>query len=143
MNIALIAHDQKKAEMIAFVKEYEDVFKEHQLYTTGTTGLRIMENTDLKVHRFLSGPYGGDQQIGAYVAEGKIDFVIFFSDPLTAQPHDPDVKALMRIAQVYDIPMAINKATADFLIHSKFMNETYDHQVINFRKNVNDRAKTL
>ena len=108
MNIALIAHDQKKAEMIAFVKEYEDVFKEHQLYTTGTTGLRIMENTDLKVHRFLSGPYGGDQQIGAYVAEGKIDFVIFFRDPLTAQPHEPDVSALMRLCDVHQVPLASN-----------------------------------
>ena len=103
----------------------------------------IADRTGLHIKAYNSGPLGGDQQIGAKIVEGVIDFVIFFSDPLTAQPHDPDVKALMRIAQVYDIPMAINKATADFLIHSKFMNETYDHQVINFRKNVNDRAKTL
>lgn len=118
MNIALIAHDQKKAEMIAFVKEYEDVFKEHQLYTTGTTGLRIMENTNLKVHRFLSGPYGGDQQIGAYVAEGKIDLVIFFRDPLTAQPHEPDVSALMRLCDVHQVPLASNLIAGKMMLEA-------------------------
>lgn len=118
MNIALIAHDQKKAEMIAFVKEYEDVFKEHQLYTTGTTGLRIMENTDLKVHRFLSGPYGGDQQIGAYVAEGRIDLVIFFRDPLTAQPHEPDVSALMRLCDVHQVPLASNLSAGKIMLEA-------------------------
>lgn len=116
MNIALIAHDQKKIEMIEFTKEYEDVLCLHQLYTTGTTGLRIEENTDLKVHRFLSGPYGGDQQIGAYVAEGKIDIVIFFRDPLTAQPHEPDVSALMRLCDVHHVPLASNKAAAKLMI---------------------------
>lgn len=116
MNIALIAHDQKKAEMIEFVEEYEDILKEHQLFGTGTTGLRIMEKTGLKVHRFLSGPYGGDQQIGAYVAEGKIDLVIFFRDPLTAQPHEPDVSALMRLCDVHHVPLASNKAAGDLMI---------------------------
>ena len=118
MNIALIAHDQKKAEMIAFVKEYEDVFKEHQLYTTGTTGLRIMENTDLKVHRFLSGPYGGDQQIGAYVAEGKIDFVIFFRDPLTSRSHEPDVSDLMRLCDVHQVPLASNLSAGKIMLEA-------------------------
>lgn len=116
MNIALIAHDQKKSEMIEFVKEFEDVLKNHQLYTTGTTGLRIMENTKLKVYRFLSGPYGGDQQIGAYVAEGKIDLVIFFRDPLTAQPHEPDVSALMRLCDVHQVPLASNKVAGEMLL---------------------------
>lgn len=116
MNIALIAHDKKKPEMIEFVKEYEDILVKHQLYTTGTTGLRIMENTHLKVHRFLSGPYGGDQQIGAYVAEGKMDVVIFFRDPLTAQPHEPDVSALMRLCDVHLVPLASNKAAAKLLL---------------------------
>ncbi len=92
---------------------------------------------------YNSGPLGGDQQIGAKIVEGQIDFVVFFSDPLTAQPHDPDVKALMRIAQVYDIPMAINKATADFMLNSSLMSDTYDHEVINFQKNVQERAKSL
>lgn len=116
MNIALIAHDKKKPEMIDFVKEHEEIFKDHQLYTTGTTGLRIMENTQLKVHRFLSGPYGGDQQIGAYVAEGKINLVIFFRDPLTAQPHEPDVSALMRLCDVHNVPLASNKAAGELLL---------------------------
>ncbi len=118
MNIALIAHDQKKAEMIEFVQKYESVLSVHQLYTTGTTGLRIMENTSLKVHRFLSGPYGGDQQIGAYVAEGKIDLVIFFRDPLTAQPHEPDVSALMRLCDVHQVPLASNRAAGEMILKS-------------------------
>ena len=90
-----------------------------------------------------SGPLGGDQQIGAKIVEGVIDFVIFFSDPLTAQPHDPDVKALMRISQVYDIPMAVNKSTADFMITSCYMNLDYKHEVINFKQHIADRAETL
>lgn len=121
MNIALIAHDNKKPEMIDFVKEFEPMLKNHQLYTTGTTGLRIMENTNLKVHRFLSGPYGGDQQIGAFVAEGKIDVIFFFRDPLTAQPHEPDVSALMRLCDVHNIPLASNK-TAGVLLLKGLMN---------------------
>ena len=94
----------------------------------------ITEATGLPVKGYNSGPLGGDQQIGAKIVEGRIDFVVFFSDPLTAQPHDPDVKALLRIAQVYDIPIANNKATADFMISSPLMNETYDHRVINFHE---------
>lgn len=93
MKIALIAHDKKKSDMIAFTQRYEDVLKIHELYATGTTGTKIMENTSLKVHRFLSGPLGGDQQIGALVAEGNMDFIIFLRDPLTSQPHEPDVNA--------------------------------------------------
>lgn len=92
---------------------------------------------------YNSGPLGGDQQIGAKIVEGRVDFVIFFSDPLTAQPHDPDVKALLRIAQVYDIPIANNKATADFLITSPLMEQEYEHSVINFHQNIKERAKTL
>ena len=103
----------------------------------------ITEATGLPVKGYNSGPLGGDQQIGAKIVEGRIDFVVFFSDPLTAQPHDPDVKALLRIAQVYDIPIANNKATADFLISSPLMNETYDHRVINFHEAIADRAKKL
>lgn len=142
-NIALIAHDNEKAKLIAWCKENYETLKQHNLYGTGTTSRMITDATGLSIKAYNSGPLGGDQQIGAKIVEGLIDFVIFFSDPLTAQPHDPDVKALMRIAQVYDIPMAINKATADFLIHSPYMNTTYEHEVINFQKNVQDRAKTL
>ena len=98
---------------------------------------------NLPVKGYNSGPLGGDQQIGAKIVEGKIDFVIFFSDPLTAQPHDPDVKALLRIAQVYDIPIANNKASADFMITSPLMDEEYEHDVVNFRQNIADRANTL
>lgn len=116
MNIALIAHDKKKAEMIEFVQKYEADLKGHQLFTTGTTRLRIMENTQLQVHRFLSGPYGGDQQIGAYVAEGKIDMVIFFRDPLTAQPHEPDVSALMRLCDVHQVPLASNFKAGELML---------------------------
>lgn len=142
-NIALIAHDNEKAKLIEWCTENKEILQHHNLCGTGTTARMISDQTGLTVKAYNSGPLGGDQQIGAKIVEGRIDFVIFFSDPLTAQPHDPDVKALMRIAQVYDIPMAINKATADFMIQSKFMTTTYDHEVINFKKNVQDRANTL
>ena len=142
-NIALIAHDNKKAELIDWCNEHKEILKKHFLCGTGTTARMITDQTGLPVKGYNSGPLGGDQQIGAKIVEGKVDFVIFFSDPLTAQPHDPDVKALLRIAQVYDIPMANNKATADFMIQSKLMDEPYDHKVINFQKNIDNRATTL
>jgi len=116
MNIALIAHDEKKNDMILFCKQYEDELKKHELYATGTTGTRIMEHTDLKVHRMLSGPKGGDQQIGSMVACGKIDKVFFFRDPLTAQPHEPDIGALFRLCDVYNIPIASNHESAKYII---------------------------
>ncbi|MGA9174607.1 MAG: methylglyoxal synthase [Thermoactinomyces sp.] len=118
MNIALIAHDKKKDQMIQFCVAYESLLKPHRLYATGTTGTRIMEATDLKVHRFLSGPLGGDQQIGALVAQNEMDFIVFFRDPLTAQPHEPDILALLRLADVHDIPVATNLATAEILIRA-------------------------
>ena len=142
-NIALIAHDSKKQEIINWCDANKDILKQHFLSGTGTTAKMITDKTGLPVRGYNSGPLGGDQQIGAKIVEGKIDFVVFFSDPLSAQPHDPDVKALLRIAQVYDIPIANNKATADFMITSKFMDTTYDHDVINFHKNVMHRAETL
>ena len=116
MKIALIAHDKKKNDMIALATKYREVLAPHELYATGTTGTLVMGETGLKIHRMKSGPLGGDQQIGAQVAGGEIDIIIFFSDPLTAMPHDPDVKALLRIAQVYDVPMANNRATADCIL---------------------------
>lgn len=142
-NIALIAHDGKKAELIQWCKEHDSILRNHSLSGTGTTAKMITDQTGLQVRGYNSGPLGGDQQIGAKIVEGKIDFVVFFSDPLTAAPHDPDVKALLRIAQVYDIPIANNKATADFMIQSKLMDEKYDHDVINFKKNIAQRAKTI
>jgi methylglyoxal synthase len=142
-NIALIAHDAKKAELIEWCRENEAILKRHFLYGTGTTARMVAEATGLPVRGYNSGPLGGDQQIGAKIVEGKIDFVIFFSDPLTAAPHDPDVKALMRIAQVYDIPFANNKATLDFMINSPLMDEEYEHEVIDFKRTVEQRAETL
>ena len=118
MKIALIAHDQKKPEMITFVKKYENILSKHELYGTGTTGLKIMENTQLKVHRFLSGPYGGDQQIGALIATENMDLVIFFRDPLTAQPHEPDISALMRLCDVHNVPLASNLKAATYFMEA-------------------------
>ena len=120
-TIALIAHDNKKAEMVNWAMKNKSVLEKYELCGTGTTAKLVADATDLKVKRYLSGPLGGDQQIGAKVAEKKIDLVIFFWDPLEAQPHDPDVKALLRIAVVYDIPIATNRATADYVIHSTFL----------------------
>ena len=120
-TIALIAHDYKKAAIVNWALKNKQTLEKYNLCGTGTTAKLIAEATDLPVKRYLSGPLGGDQQIGAKVAEGKIDIVIFFWDPLESQPHDPDVKALLRIAVVYDIPIATNRATADFVIHSAFL----------------------
>ena len=142
-NIALIAHDGTKQEMLQWCIENRKILKKHHLWGTGTTARMITEQAGLSVKGYNSGPLGGDQQVGAKIVEGQIDMVIFFSDPLTAQPHDPDVKALLRIAQVYDIPIANNKATADFLMHSTFMDTCYEHQVENFKQAVEHRAATL
>ena len=120
-RIALIAHDNMKHKMIEWCQKNRHILAKQTLCGTGTTAGQVQEATGLPVYAYKSGPLGGDQQIGAQVAEGKIDIVIFFSDPLTAQPHDPDVKALLRIAQVYDIPIANNFATAEFIIHSEMM----------------------
>lgn len=120
-TIALIAHDNKKSDIVNWALKNKDTLSKYELCGTGTTAKLVAEATDLKVKRYLSGPLGGDQQIGAKVAEGKIDVVIFFWDPLETQPHDPDVKALLRIAVVYDIPIATNRATADYVIHSAWL----------------------
>lgn len=116
LNIAFIAHDRKKDEMVNFVIAYEQVFQGHQLYSTGTTGTRIMNQTNLNIHRFQSGPLGGDQQIGALVAENEMDLIIFLRDPLMAQPHEPDINALLRLCDVQGIPLATNIATAEILV---------------------------
>ena len=142
-DIALIAHDNEKPKLIAWCREHYAELKHHNLYGTGTTARMITDQTGLTVKGYNSGPLGGDQQIGAKIVEGQIDFMIFLWDPLEAQPHDPDVKALLRIAQVYDIPIANNIATADFLIHSALMDEEYVHQVENFKKTVENRAEAL
>lgn len=116
VNIALIAHDKKKDELVSFVTAYQHIFSKHSLYATGTTGLRIHEATGLSIERFQSGPLGGDQEIGAMIAKNNMDMVFFFRDPLTAQPHEPDVSALVRLCDVYSIPLATNMGTAEILI---------------------------
>ncbi len=142
-SIALIAHDNKKHEIIDWCLANKEILKHHFLCGTGTTAKMIADKTGLPVRGYNSGPLGGDQQIGARIVEEKIDLVIFFSDPLQAQPHDPDVKALLRIAQVYDIPIANNRATADFVITSPYMDQEYTRKLINFRHNINMRAQEL
>ena len=122
-TIALIAHDNKKSDIVNWALKNKATLEKYELCGTGTTARLIGEATDLKVKRYLSGPLGGDQQIGAKIAEKKIDMVVFFWDPLAAQPHDPDVKALLRIAVVYDIPIATNRATAAYVIHSSYMEQ--------------------
>lgn len=117
MKIALIAHDLKKQDLIQFVTAYKHIFAKHELFATGTTGLKLMEATNLSIHRFQSGPLGGDQEIGAMIAKNQMDMVIFFRDPLTAQPHEPDVSALMRLCDVYAVPLATNMGTAEILVH--------------------------
>ncbi|ALS73868.1 MULTISPECIES: methylglyoxal synthase [Planococcus] len=116
MNIALVAHDRKKDDLIQFALAYKPILAKHQLYATGTTGSRLVEGTGLSVHRFQSGPLGGDQQIGAMIAQNEMDMIIFFRDPLTAQPHEPDVTALIRLCDVYQIPLATNMGTAEVLL---------------------------
>jgi methylglyoxal synthase len=118
MNIALIAHDNKKNGLIAFVKEYHEAFASHTLFATGTTGKRIKEETGLEVFRFNSGPYGGDQQIGAKVSEGEMNLVIFFRDPLSSQPHEPDVNALLRLCDVFSVPLATNVRSAALMMEA-------------------------
>lgn len=118
MKIALIAHDKKKNEMIELAKQYKDVLAGHELYATGTTGTLIMGETGLSIHRMKSGPLGGDQQIGAMLAEGNLDLILFLRDPLTAQPHEPDVSALLRLGDVQSIPLATNKASATVMLEA-------------------------
>jgi len=116
MKIALIAHDRKKDDLIQFVTAYRDILNDHELFATGTTGQRIIDETGLSVFRYQSGPLGGDQQIGARIANNEMDMIIFFRDPLTAQPHEPDVTALIRLCDVYQIPLATNMGTAEVLL---------------------------
>jgi methylglyoxal synthase len=124
-RITLIAHDNKKPELLRWARRHLDTLSRHELYATGTTGAMLTRELGLEVHCFRSGPLGGDQQVGAAIVEGRIDLLVFFWDPLEPQPHDVDVKALLRIAVVYDIPTASNRASADFLISSPLVHETY------------------
>ncbi len=135
-NIVLIAHDNRKKDLLEWVLFNRGTLSRHRLFATGTTGKIIQEKADLPVHRFISGPLGGDQQIGAKIVSGEIDFMVFFWDPLTAQPHDPDVKALLRIAVLYNIPMACNRSSADFIISSNMMDESYNRVLVDYESRI-------
>ena len=125
-NVVLIAHDSRKNDLLDWVKYNQAVLREHRLFATGTTGGLIQAGADLPVTRFKSGPLGGDQQIGALIAGGDLDVLVFFWDPLEAHPHEPDVRALLRIAVLYNIPVACNRATADFVVASPLIHGEYD-----------------
>jgi methylglyoxal synthase len=125
-HIALIAHDNKKGELAEWAFYNKTTLAKHKLYATGTTGSLLEKKLDQSVTKFLSGPLGGDQQVGARIAEGKLDVLIFFWDPMESQPHDPDIKALLRVAATWNIPVACNRATADFLLTSPLMHQEYE-----------------
>jgi methylglyoxal synthase len=135
-RIALIAHDHRKTDLLDWARYNRDELEKHELFGTGTTGAMIADELDLDVERFKSGPLGGDQQIGARISEGGIDLVIFFWDPMQPQPHDVDVKALLRIATVYNIPMATNRSSADFMISSPLMNEPYERTLVDYSERI-------
>lgn len=131
-RIALVAHDNKKTEMLDWARFNCGTLKKHTLFGTGTTAALIEKNLGLQITKLESGPLGGDLQIGSRIAEGSIDFLIFFWDPLEPLPHDPDIKALLRLAVVWNIPVACNRTTADFIISSPLMNKDYERIVVDF-----------
>jgi methylglyoxal synthase len=135
-RVALVAHDHRKQDLLDWARFNRDVLEQHDLYATGTTGGMLADALDLNVTRLQSGPLGGDQQIGALIAQGDLDLVIFFWDPLQAQPHDVDVKALLRIAVVYNVPIACNRASADFMVSSPLFSEPYRRELIDYERRI-------
>lgn len=142
-RIALIAHDDRKTELFAWMYNKIEILKKHELCGTGTTSTLIRENFNIDIKSYISGPLGGDQQIGAAITNNKIDIMIFFWDPMSAQPHDPDVKALLRIAVLYDIPVAMSPTDADFLLSSDMMDKKFYKYIPNTKINVKDRLDLL
>jgi methylglyoxal synthase len=139
-KIALVAHDNKKHDLVEWSKYNRDLLAHHKVYATGTTGALLEKELSFKIHRLESGPLGGDQQIGSKIVDGEIDFLIFFWDPLEPQPHDPDVKALLRMAVVWNIPIACDRSTADFMISSPLMDSTYERLVPDYSEYRNRRV---
>jgi len=133
-RIALIAHDNKKGDLLEWAKYNKGLLAQHEIYSTGTTGKILEKDLGIPIIKLQSGPLGGDQQIGAKIAEGNIDFLIFFWDPLEPHPHDPDVKALLRIAVVWNVPIACNRASADFMFSSTLMSSSYERMFPDYEK---------
>ncbi len=142
-RIALIAHDNKKRELIQWAQANNEQLKQHTLFATGTTGHGLEQALGISIHKYLSGPLGGDQQVGSQIAEGMIDMLCFFWDPFEPMPHDPDVKALLRLAAVWNIPVACNPASADFMISSPLMSEAYTRQIPDYDEYIRGRTQNI
>lgn len=141
-RIALIAHDNKKQELSEWAVRHKELLSKHHLCATGTTGYKVEKELGLPVEKLVSGPLGGDQQIGARIPTGEVDVLFFFWDPFEAMPHDPDIKALLRIAAVWNIPVACNAASADFIVTSSLFSESYERQVPDYESYIAERAAT-
>ncbi|RYE56800.1 MAG: methylglyoxal synthase [Sphingobacteriales bacterium] len=142
-SIALVAHDNKKKDLVAWCRQHKTELLNHKLYATGTTGMIIEKETGLDINKLISGPLGGDQQVGSLITEGAVDVLIFFWDPFEPLPHDPDVKALLRIAAVWNIPIACNQISADFLVASPLFNSPTQRTIPDYAKYLAERALTI